>query len=158
MSSKYITHHAYCLKNVIKCRCGKFIDKSDQEAHNKEYHENVSQWLLVNCKYCGAIKEKMDLSAHEVVCSSRPKKCPICSLELEEGEYKAHVNNCGGKTDQCPICNKTVLMKDMETHIIQCQIKLDQSQNRPSKIAVPKSNAKKKASKGNRLIYSQIAN
>ena len=115
VTSKIITHQAYCIKNVIRCACGKYIDKAEKEAHDKEYHEKIP------CKYCSITFEKKQIEAHEKDCTRKPKKCIYCGLELLECEYDAHISNCGGKTQKCSICHKNIPTRDFDLHEYNCK-------------------------------------
>ena len=99
---------------MLRCACGKLVDKSDMEAHQKEYHEKVK------CQYCSVTKEKKDMEDHEKSCNMKPKKCVYCDLDLLPKEYDAHVTNCGGKTQKCETCGKFITTRDWEVHAYNC--------------------------------------
>lgn len=140
-----ILHENFCLRNNVKCGCGKVFLKQIPESHwtctdcgahgdgiiAREKHDQTYHSGPYRCAQCEDPKDygsSVDLVLHHKVttCPAKLHECRFCHLIVPQelatyedtyNKLTHHENYCGNKTSDCYQCGKIVKLKDMRKHL-----------------------------------------
>ncbi|CAD8114787.1 unnamed protein product [Paramecium sonneborni] len=113
--SDYFFHIKSCQFKQVKCEyegCNIDILLKD-----KNQHDNICLFKLLQCKWCSQEILRRNLEQHEQnECFERKLLCSKCLFEVPFLMMQNHIDNCPENILQCQLCFSNIKLKDVEQH------------------------------------------